>query len=218
MGEDSDSNRRLALISIDNSIELMMQTYLSLPKRVSGVEITRKAREDYLRNFPSLLDGIENEAGDRIIGINLGEIEWYHRLRNNLYHEGNGLTVERLKVEAYSELAELLLVSLFDEKVEKSASKDAEKLGKFLLLWKEIEGLQISQEYGETTARARYKSDDGDAYNEFTTLISPEQLKVLEHLRKLRNRLVHGEAIPSKVIDDRVLLQLELLISHVKGG
>ncbi len=34
---DSDVNRRLAMISIDNSVELMIKTYLGLPRRVNGL-------------------------------------------------------------------------------------------------------------------------------------------------------------------------------------
>jgi len=34
--KDSDVNRRLAMISIDNAVELMIKTYLGLPKRVTG--------------------------------------------------------------------------------------------------------------------------------------------------------------------------------------
>jgi hypothetical protein len=34
---DSDTNRRLVMISIDNAVELMVKTYLGLPKRVTGL-------------------------------------------------------------------------------------------------------------------------------------------------------------------------------------
>jgi hypothetical protein len=40
--EDNDTNRRLAMIAIDNSVELIVKTYLGLPKRISGINITRK--------------------------------------------------------------------------------------------------------------------------------------------------------------------------------
>ena len=34
--EETDSNRRLAMISIDNAVGLTIRTYLGLPKRVTG--------------------------------------------------------------------------------------------------------------------------------------------------------------------------------------
>jgi hypothetical protein len=33
---DSDVNRRLAMISIDNAVELMIKTYLGLPRRITS--------------------------------------------------------------------------------------------------------------------------------------------------------------------------------------
>lgn len=92
--KDSDTNRRLAMLSIDNSVELMIKTYLGLPKRVTGLNIGRTKYAEFSESFPKLLDAIDEFASDRIVGIDLGEIEWYHRLRNQLYHQGNGLTVE----------------------------------------------------------------------------------------------------------------------------
>jgi len=83
------------MISIDNAVELMIKTYLGLPKRITGLSIPRKEYNDIAESFPALLDGLEKHAPDKLDGIDLGTIEWYHRLRNELYHQGNGLTVER---------------------------------------------------------------------------------------------------------------------------
>ena len=47
MQTDTDTNRRLAMIAIDNSVELMMKTYLGLPERITGLNIIRKEREDF---------------------------------------------------------------------------------------------------------------------------------------------------------------------------
>jgi hypothetical protein len=95
--KDSDQNRRLAFLSIDNAVELTIKTYLSLPRRVTGINLSRKDYLEISESFPRLLDAIEQHAADKLNGIDLGEIEWYHRLRNELYHQGNGLTVERNK-------------------------------------------------------------------------------------------------------------------------
>lgn len=42
LSNDSDVNRRLAMISIDNSVELMIKTYLGLPRRITGLTIPRR--------------------------------------------------------------------------------------------------------------------------------------------------------------------------------
>src|SRR5262245_41320584 len=97
--KDTDANRRLAMIAIDNAVELTIKTYLGLPKRVTGLGISRKDFQEIAESFPALLDALEKHATDKLTGVDLGEVEWYHRLRNQLYHQGNGLTVERTKVE-----------------------------------------------------------------------------------------------------------------------
>ena len=114
---DSDTDRRIAMFSIDNSVEVMITTYLGLPKRIIGRSIPRREYQDMVKSFSYLLDGLENHALDKLDGIDLGMIEWCHRLRNELYHQGNGLTVERDKVEIYAELANLLFKNLFGEKL-----------------------------------------------------------------------------------------------------
>jgi hypothetical protein len=40
--KDTDTNRRLAMLSIDNAVELMIKTYLGLPKRINGLSLSRK--------------------------------------------------------------------------------------------------------------------------------------------------------------------------------
>ncbi len=48
---------------------------------------------------------LDKYGAQKLGSLDLGEIEWYHRLRNQLYHQGNGLTVERTKIEVYGQLA-----------------------------------------------------------------------------------------------------------------
>lgn len=121
---DTGFDNRIAFISIDNSVELMIKTYLSLPKRISKIEgLTRKRREEIHSNFPSLLDGLEEFAEKKLNGIDLGDIEWFHRVRNQLYHDGNGITVEKEKVQAYAEIAKILFENLFEQKTEEAADE-----------------------------------------------------------------------------------------------
>jgi hypothetical protein len=106
-----DFDRRIAMISVDNSVELMIKTYLGLPERARGFkEPSRKELEIASESFPGLLDLLQNYATHKITGLSLDDIEWYHRLRNQLYHSGNGFTVDVSKVETYLQLA----ISLFE--------------------------------------------------------------------------------------------------------
>lgn len=130
----------MAMISIDNSVELMIKTYLNLPRRITGINLSKKKYEEINQKFPSLISILEKLAPEKIIGIELGEIEWFHRLRNNLYHEGNGITVEKEIVQMYSENAKTLFFNLFKLKVEDYMEKTPSSLiGEFLRLWVYLE-------------------------------------------------------------------------------
>lgn len=196
--KDSDSQRRIALILVDNAVELIAQTYISLPKRITGVELTRKQREDYCANFPSLLDGIEEHASEKILGLNLGEFEWFHRLRNQLYHEGNGLTVERRNVEVYAELALKLFEALFScpLHIEAPDGDRTELIGEFFEDWMEIER-KLASISGAGKKRSFTMSvlqlhRDG--------LISDREVQYFRDAQLIRNELVHGEAEPEEML------------------
>jgi len=198
LNKDSDTNRRLAMISIDNAVELMVKTYLGLPKRITGLTITRKEIQEIGESFPALLDGLEKYASDKLDGVDLGTIEWYHRLRNELYHQGNGLTVERDKVEIYAELANVLFKNLFGFALVKDPSRKTELLGEFLVAWTEIErGLRTLVER-ETAKEGPLEASFRANYQSFrlaskTNLFSPQEFRELEELRKIRNFAAHGE-------------------------
>jgi len=74
--KDTDTNRRLAMISIDNAVELTVKTFLGLPKRVTALSISRKEFQEISESFPAMLDALEKYAPDKLTGIDLGEIEW----------------------------------------------------------------------------------------------------------------------------------------------
>lgn len=137
LSQDGDFDRRIAMISIDNAVELMIKTYLGLPKRkVKGDRPSRKELEDSSNSFPSLLDLIEKYAEEKLTGVSLDEIEWYHRIRNQLYHAGNGITVEAARAQTYLSLAKTLFQNLFESEIELSAeSQIQQNLGIFLGKW-----------------------------------------------------------------------------------
>jgi hypothetical protein len=200
--KDSDTNRRLAMLSIDNSVELMIKTYLGLPKRVTGLNISRAKYAEFSESFPKLLDAIDEFASDKLGGIDLGEIEWYHRLRNQLYHQGNGLTVELDKVVVYAELAKLLFKNLFDNDLEVDDHEGHERLiGGFLSAWVQLE--QTVQAIASRTSLSESQHR--------TMLMRPAELVArklidgilameIDRLRKLRNGVVHGDSASTNAL------------------
>lgn len=133
----TDIDRRIAIISIDNAVELMTKTYLGLPSRVTGIKLSRRKLQEISDSFSDLLDALEEHAGDKLVGVELADIEWYHRIRNQLYHSGSGITVEMDQVQVYASIASNLMDSLFgvrvrEPEVERTPTED------FLYKWNQL--------------------------------------------------------------------------------
>lgn len=197
------------MIGIDNAVELMIKTYLGLPKRISGLSIPRKEFQEMSESFPALLDGLEKYAADKLDGIDLGSIEWYHRLRNELYHQGNGLTVEREKVEIYAELANLLFKNLFGQLLVDRVSAKTGLLGQFMESWLTLERSlrELADRHSLTGFRPagiievlRFLAD--------ASLLDDDEVSQLNVLRQIRNQVVHGAFDPEDVLTEDVLKEV----------
>jgi len=88
-GEDFD--RRMSLISFDNSIEVSITTYLTLnPIQRNGVQYPREDVSRWLKNYHTKFDFFMVELQRRALPeeIEKSEIIWYHDHRNEQYHGG----------------------------------------------------------------------------------------------------------------------------------
>jgi hypothetical protein len=209
--EDSDSGRRLAMILADNAVELTIRTFLSLPKRITGVKVPRKELQDSAESFPGLLDCLERYAGNQLQGVDLGVIEWHHQLRNQLYHHGNGLTVAADTVQVYVELAKLLFKNLFGSELAVPGDDASRKLGRFLELWIHLEQNMdlMASTHTLPTPQRRPILRSADILRD---LLSPEERRALNELRTVRNELVHGRlSAQDAVTPDRLRLLEELV-------
>jgi len=205
LGEDFD--RRIAMISVDNAVELATKTYLGLPKRARGTNGPgRKELEAASESFPALLNMLDRYAADKLTGVDLGDVEWYHLLRNQLYHSGNGITVERARVEAYFQIALALFENLFgDVPLIDEGTAVHTKTGEFLQLWTRFDYL----------LRTQLPPKGGIAYywkREFLEGVSTEAATLWDSLRKLRNNLVYSLETPGGADLDRPIRDLRQLI------
>ena len=217
--EDTDTKRRLAMISIDNAVELMMKIYLGLPQRITGLKITRKEYQEISESFPSLLDALEKHASDKLDGIELGEIEWYHRLRNELYHQGNGLTVERDKVEVYAELANVLFNNLFGYRLVEYENDSVELLGQFMAAWVNFEKVATNMALPFYVTSIERKLMPLDAVRQLNKegAISSSELIEIDYLRKIRNEVVHGSTSYEKALKMEMVDRLKELTSKLQS-
>lgn len=217
LGAGGDFDRRIAMISVDNAVELMVRVYLGLPKRARGGSgPSRRELEAAQDSFADLLGLLETHAGDRLQGIGLDDIEWYHRLRNQLYHSGNGITVERAKVETYVALASGLFHGLFDEELLLSGGAVRRtSVGEFLELWVELERLSRS-----VAARRLGVAEKSVANHHWTmslelALQEPQLANAYQEVRRFRNDLVHGLATPEPIVISTQIERVRELIAAV---
>lgn len=192
---DSDCNRRLAMIMIDNGVELMIKTYLSLPKRVSRLAISRKKYQEISDSFSSVLDALEQHAGTKLDGIELGEIEWYHQVRNEIYHEGHGLTVERDKVEIYAQLARALFRRLFDDTINLPEPEGTRRLAEFIGCWVEVERTlyRLAElTYPDHPSGGQINVGPIARFLARDKTIDTNTASEIDALRQIRNNVIHG--------------------------
>ena len=212
--KDSPFDYRIAFISIDNAVELMIKTYLGLPKRVTGLtNLSRNDLEKASNSFPKLLDLLEIHCSDKIHGIELENLEWYHRLRNQLYHSGNGISIEDRRIAEYLEISKLLFFNLFEEKINLPTSKNLENnlAGKFIKEWGEFETSFFEE--GENPDYLSIRevliqfADDG--------ILSRNDISKYHELRRFRNDFVHGMIKPSENDLNRALDVLAYFMNEI---
>jgi len=184
-------DKRIAFISIDNGVETMIRTYLSLPKSKSGVKVDRKELDEAGNSFPKLLALLEKYATAKLTGIDATDIEYYHRIRNTLYHEGTGLSVDDQYIMAYRGIAAVMLENLFNTKTALPVAEDS-SLERLILNWNTIE--KIARERMETAGMSvSHRWEDA-----FAARLADQEAQLLSNLRSARNRLVHSQTIDKK--------------------
>ena len=114
-GEDFD--RRIALISFDNAIEVAITTYLTLNPIQRGTRSYPKADvEKWLSNYHTKLDFLDAEIAARGIPclVERSYIIWAHDHRNEQYHGGHKGTPEKAVLKIVRDAAIWIFSILFD--------------------------------------------------------------------------------------------------------
>jgi hypothetical protein len=186
---DSAFDKRVAFISIDNCVEVCIRTFLSLPISKSSVNVPRAEIEAAANSFPKLLGLLFTHAPDRLSGLDADDIEHYHRIRNTLYHDGTGLSVDEQYLKAYRSIAEILLHNLFGTTADKLPCSQL-TLEVLIHNWNQIDKLvkESLEEAGFTTTHKWEQAFAGD-------VLTRSEVEDLTELRMARNRLVHSESI-----------------------
>lgn len=114
-GDDYD--RRLALVSFDNSIEVTIAAYLKLnPAHRGGRPYSNADISKWLKNFHTRIDFFLDENKNRELPEHKTkeEIVWHHDQRNEHYHGGGATVPEQTTLEGVRQSALWIFSVLFD--------------------------------------------------------------------------------------------------------
>jgi len=187
---ESAFDKRIAFISIDNAVEISVKTYLSLPKQFFGKDRpSRKEVDEAFNSFVTHVELLYKYAGNKLVGIDPGDIEHYHRVRNTLYHDGTGLAVDQQYIEAYFAIAKLLLKRLFDFNFESHAG-DA-SLENIITNWNKIEEYLSEIMNLPFMDKGTFKWEDAISKG----FLTKDIVQDVTELRQQRNKLVHSKEI-----------------------
>lgn len=210
---DTAFDSRIAFISIDNSVETSIRNFLSLPEKISGIKFQKKVVSEAGNSFPRMVDLLFDKARSKLAGLDDGDIEHYHRIRNQLYHNGTGLSVDRRYLDAYRQIAAVLLDNLFGVKAipkEKEAT-----LENLILLFNEVETL-IRQKFEELGVDTGHTFKWEMAMRE--GILHMDDINQLTELRMIRNTQVHSTA--ENIDKKRIELGVEIaetILQKLKG-
>ncbi|MGK0235383.1 MAG: hypothetical protein ACI9EK_001919 [Psychroserpens sp.] len=108
----NEEDNLIAFLLLDVGAEMLLKTYLGLPKKVTGATTTDDERFVITRKgFHDVIEGVKNSRQD-IKDKDLARIEFFHGIRNKLYHQGNGLAVPIAHLVDYTEVLKTLFKQL----------------------------------------------------------------------------------------------------------
>jgi hypothetical protein len=209
--QPDEINRRISFLLFDIGMETLFKTYLSLPEKVTKTPLPYAERKKYANGqFHDLLKGIRLAAHTKINETDLNHVEFYHNIRNKLYHQGNGITVRQDHVNGYATTATTLLKQLLEVDLTnlievESLIKQEESLNMDMLI-------NMRKEFVQGISRLR------DLVRLFTEKIEP-RLIYPSTVAKL-NEIATGidvATFPSKLEEFRTLIGNNLNDSEMKS-
>jgi hypothetical protein len=114
-GEDFD--RRIAIVSYDNAIEVAIHTYLNLhPVQRQNRKYARPDVEKWLSNYHTKVDFFMVEVTSRSLSVvcDKAEFVWYHEVRNGQYHVGGATVPQARELEGIRKAALWVFGVLYD--------------------------------------------------------------------------------------------------------
>ncbi len=137
----TDFDLKMALICVDNSVEIILREYLGQPASA----FTNKAPDykELKASVNSFFKLVELSKKHKPSGMKSNDIDVvlrYHEIRNLMYHNGAGLSVTQGTVEQYIKIAQNLVKGLFSKDIDIDLNKLFEGyLGVYIKAYKDFE-------------------------------------------------------------------------------
>lgn len=111
MHKASDFDRRLGFLVLDVGVETLIKTVLILPDTATGAKTSFSVRNKAVQEgFHSLIHALKEAFPESSKLIDLDHVQFYHGIRNTLYHEGSTVaTVSQSQLQGYAKLAVQML-------------------------------------------------------------------------------------------------------------
>jgi hypothetical protein len=117
--DGDDTDRRLALISFDQAIEVSIDAFINLPHRLRKKNINKDDIKQAQANFHTKIEFLEKYFFEELEDPELpDEIVWCHKLRNEIYHSGNGMSPELHVVMAAQKASVKVFEAVFNQKAQ----------------------------------------------------------------------------------------------------
>lgn len=237
---NSDFDKRMALVSFDNSIESSISTYLMLnPTQRKGQQFQKSDIEKWQTNYHSQIGFIKYfvlEIVKQQMEVEIDDIIFYHGLRNELYHKGNGFVPAEIHIQGIRKAAIWIFSTLFEDNAEELLVKKSDNtlgsiqdsasnllpenafLETFSTFKKDLNSLlEIIR---SQTAREEIKLSTVEALREIIgndpEILSAQNISLLEKAGEIRNAIIQGKPINEASAELRnISSELELLAEQV---
>ena len=192
-------------------MEQAIRTFLLLPRRLTGLRTSQRKIADSGESFPALIDALEDAAPEFCTDLDLGAIHWLHNLRNELYHQGIGMTIRRENLEVYATHASLLLERLFGVRLSPTCVGAAEQIGRIIVLANRL------------ASALRYAASDhvlvaprrvADAMTVLKDVLRHEEIQLIRDFLRVRHKLAHAEARIEDIAVEADIGQIEKLVTE----
>ncbi|HIK14286.1 MAG TPA: type I restriction endonuclease subunit R [Leptolyngbyaceae cyanobacterium M33_DOE_097] len=125
---NADFDKRMALVGFDNAIESSIITFLTLnPLQRNGRQFQKVDVDQWLRSFHSKIEFFEHYVVSLLAQpmlVERDEIIFYHQLRNELYHNGNGFVPAEAHLDGIRTASLWIFSTLFNANAKELLTQD----------------------------------------------------------------------------------------------